>query len=180
MSPMRLSILFAIGLTIALSAAAPASAGTVCQGITGSPAFFAADVAAACPGGANGPSEVNALSVSTDPAGNVVFTDTNPVADGDGPGGCTVSGNVGTCPPNGLGYSFNLGADDDSATVGAVAGSLLTPSTGGPGADHLIGGPLADVLGGGAGDDTIEGGAGDDTLSGGDDVDTIHGGAGSD
>ena len=177
---MRLSIVFAIALTIALVGAAPASAGSVCIDVTGTPAFYAADVAAGCPGGANGASEVNTLSVSSNAAGDVVFTDAgNPVADGDGAGGCTVSGNTGTCPAGGFGYSFNLGAGNDTASVGTLAAGLLS-SSGGDGADHLTGGPLADNLDGGAGDDAIDGGGGDDALSGGDGVDTIHGGPGSD
>src|SRR3954470_14965377 len=144
---MRLSILLATALTIGLVAAAPASAGSACM--TGDTAFFAAaDVGSACPGGANGPGEVNAVTVSVDPAGAIVFTDANnAVADADGPGGCTVSGNTATCP-GALSYAFNLGDGDDSATIGAVANGG-TASTGGDGKDHLVGGPLGDVLDGG-------------------------------
>src|SRR4051794_25880689 len=96
---MRLSILFATVLTIGLIAAAPASAGTVCS-IAGTATFLAADVASGCPTGVNNSSEVNVLSVSADASGNVVFTDLtqNPIVDGDGAGGCTVSGSSGTCP----------------------------------------------------------------------------------
>src|SRR4051795_7614571 len=116
---MRLSILLAIGLTTLLVAAAPASAGTVCA--SGTTATFAAgDVASLC-GGANGPGETNKLTVAGDGAGNVVFTDTSPIADGDGAGGCTASGSTATCPATG--YVFDLGNGDDSATVGSVASS---------------------------------------------------------
>jgi Ca2+-binding RTX toxin-like protein len=174
---MRLSLLFATALTIALVWAAPASAGTVCN-IAGIATFAAADVGANCPSGANSPSEVNSLSVSTNPAGDIVFTDANAaMTDGDGAGGCSVSGNTGTCPGT-TGFVFNLGAGDDTAAVGAVASGGI--STGGPGADHLQGGPLADLLNGGGGDDVLEGGEGDDTLLGGIGVDTLRGGAGSD
>src|SRR3954454_19405433 len=98
---MRLSILLAIVLTTALVAAAPASAGTVCS-VAGVATFAAADVATAC-GGANGPGETNTVTVTTDGSGNVVFTDTQAVTDGDGPGGCDATGNTGTCP-GGLGF----------------------------------------------------------------------------
>src|SRR3954468_18193041 len=177
MGAMRLSLLFATALTIALVWAAPASAGTVCN-IAGIATFAAADVGASCPGGANNPSEVNSLSVSRNAAGDTVFTDANaPMTDGDGPGGCSVSGNTGTCPGT-TGFVFDLGAGDDTATVGAVLSDGM--STGGAGADHLQGGPLGDMLGGGTGDDVVEGGAGDDILLGGSGVDTVRGGAGSD
>src|SRR4051794_5072614 len=171
---MRLSILLAIGLTTALVVAAPASAGTVC--VSGTTAtFVASDVAAGC-GGANGAGETNKLTVAADGSGNVVFTDTNPVTDGDGPGGCTASGNTGTCPATG--YVFNLGDGDDSAAVGSVASA--GPSTGGAGKDTLTGGPFADQLGGGDGNDTISGGAGNDTLNGDANDDTVNGGDGDD
>jgi hypothetical protein len=183
MGPMRLSILCATALTIALVWAAPASAGTVCN-LGGVATFAAADVGATCPAGSNTPSEVNALSVSTNAAGDIVFTDPNAaITDGDGPGGCSASGNTGTCPAT-TGYVFDLGAGDDSATVGSVASRGL--STGGPGADHLQGGPLADSLNGADGPDSLEGGpgrdyltggTGDDTESGGDDADQLDGGA---
>jgi Ca2+-binding RTX toxin-like protein len=181
---MRLSIALATGLTALLAWAAPASAGTVCA--TGTTAVFAAaDVASLCPGATDGPGEANSLIVSTDSAGDIVFTDSVPIADGDGPGGCTATNKTATCP-GALAYRFDLGDGDDSAGVGAVANGGLV-STGGDGKDHLTGGPLADVLDGGAGDDTIEagggndtltGGPGDDRLDGGDDNDSLDGGAG--
>jgi Ca2+-binding RTX toxin-like protein len=175
---MRLSILLATLLTIGLLAAAPASAGTACS-IGNVATFLASDVAAGCPGGANNPSEVNSLAVATNGAGDIVFTDANQaIVDGDGPGGCSVSGKTATCPGV-LSYTFNLGAGDDSATVGAVAnGGAL--STGGDGNDELHGGPLGDVLDGGPGNDVVDGGDGNDELHGGDGVDTMDGGAGAD
>src|SRR3954451_21307780 len=173
---MRLSILLAIVLTTALAAAGPASAGTVCS-LAGVAPFAAADVASTC-GAANGPGETNTLVVSTDGSGNVVFTDTQLVNDGDGPGvGCEVSGNTGTCP-GGLGFRFDLGDGNDTGTVGTVAAGGL--STGGDGADHLNGGVLGDQLDGGDGTDTINGGDGDDSLSGAGGGDTIDGGAEAD
>src|SRR6476660_9775798 len=96
---MRLSIFLAIGLTTLLVAAGPASAGTVCA--SGTTATFAAgDVASLC-GGANGAGEANRLTVASGGAGSVVFTDTNPITDSDGAGGCTTSGNTATCPATG-------------------------------------------------------------------------------
>jgi Ca2+-binding RTX toxin-like protein len=162
---MRLSILLAISLTTALASAAPASAGSVCN-VGGVATFAAADVASSCPVGAAGAGELNSLTVSTDAAGDIVFTDANnAVTDADGPGGCTASGNAGTCPGT-LAFRFDLGSGDDSARIGAVANGGAM-STGGAGNDHLVGGPLGDSLGGGAGDDVENGGAGDDSLDGG-------------
>jgi Ca2+-binding RTX toxin-like protein len=175
MRSMRLSIFVAIFVTIALASAVPASAGSVCN-VGGVATFAAADVAATCPGGANASRELNALTVATDAAGRIVFRDANnPISDG---GGCTVSGNSATCAGT-VAYRFDLGAGDDSATVGAVA-SAGNPSTGGDGRDHLVGGPFVDVLDGGPGDDSLEGGGGADVLHGGDGVDDLRGGTGAD
>src|SRR5918912_849454 len=116
---MRLSILLGTFLTIsAFASAAPASAATVCE-VGGVATFAAADVASAC-GPASGASEVNTLSVTTNSAGDIVFTDTNAITDGDPGTGCTVSAKTATCP-GALAYVFDLGAGNDSATVGAVA-----------------------------------------------------------
>jgi Ca2+-binding RTX toxin-like protein len=175
---MRLSIILVTILTTGLVAAAPASAGTAC--LNGGVATFAAsDVGAGCPGGANAGSEVNALTVSLNAAGDIVFTDTNQaITDGDGAGGCSVANGVATCP-GATGFTFDLGGGDDSATVGNVPNGGLT-STGGSGDDHLVGGPLGDMLDGGPGADVIQGGGGDDTLTGDDGNDTLSGGAGDD
>src|SRR5947209_1512881 len=116
---MRLLILLATVLTIWLVAAVPASAGTVCD-VAGVATFAASDVASECPGGADSTSEVNTLTVATSPSGAILFTDSNPITDGDGPGGCTTSGNTATCAGS-LSYVFDLGGSADSATIGAVA-----------------------------------------------------------
>jgi Ca2+-binding RTX toxin-like protein len=174
---MRLSIIFALALTTALVWVAPASAGSVCM-IGGSATFLAADVGTGCPGGANNPGELNALTVSVNSAGDVVFTDSAPITDGDGPGGCSASGNTGTCP-GAFGFRFDLGDGDDSATVGAIANGGAT-STGGDGKDHLTGGPLGDNLDGGLEDDVVEGGAGNDLLAGSAGADQLRGGSGMD
>jgi Ca2+-binding RTX toxin-like protein len=175
---MRLPISLAVLLTIALVAAAPASAGTVCAS-GGVARFAAADVASECAGSTNGASEVNALTVGTNAGGDIVFTDANhPILDGDGAGGCSVAANTATCPGATV-YQFDLGGGDDSAAVGAVPNGGLV-STGGDGADHLTGGPLNDALDGGPGPDTIDGGPGDDQLNGGAGADSLSGGAGND
>jgi Ca2+-binding RTX toxin-like protein len=173
---MRLSILFALTLTTALVWAAPASAGSVCS-VAGTATFVAADVASGC-GAANGPGELNALAVSVNGAGDVVFTDSAPIADADGPGGCSTTANTATCP-GALGFRFDLGDGDDSATIGAVANGGNT-SVGGDGKDHLSGGPLGDNLDGGPGDDQVNGGDGDDQIAGGSGNDLLNGGNGAD
>src|SRR3954466_111436 len=116
---MRLSILLVTAFLVAFVWAAPASAASACS-VGGVATFAAGDVGANCPGGANGASEANALSVTTNGAGQIVFTDAkNPVTDADGPAGCSASGNTATCP-GGAGFSFDLGAGDDTGTVGPV------------------------------------------------------------
>jgi Ca2+-binding RTX toxin-like protein len=178
MRAVRFSFVFATVLTTALVWVAPASAGTVCN-VAGVATFLAADEAAGCPGGTAATSEVNTLSVSVNGAGDIVFTDAgSSITDGDGPGGCSASGDTGTCP-GALSFRFDLGAGPDSATVGAVAngGSI---STGGAGDDHLAGGPLGDQLDGGAGADVLDGGDGADTLRGGAGDDRLNGAGGND
>src|SRR5258707_4165056 len=112
---MRLPISLALGLTIVLVAAAPASAGSVCMNGTVA-VFGAADVASPACGAANAPGEVNSLTVNTDAAGDIVFTDSNPIADADRARGCTVNGNTATCPKPGA-YTFDVGDGADSATI---------------------------------------------------------------
>jgi Ca2+-binding RTX toxin-like protein len=175
MESMRLSLLFALALIIAFVWAAPASAGVVCA--TGGIATFGANDTDVC-GPPPGASETNALSVSTNAAGAIVFTDSNPITDGDGVGGCTVSGNTATCPGT-LAFRFDLGEGNDTATVGAVAGDSVS-STGGAGNDQLTGGPIGDNLSGGIGNDTLDGGGGNDVLHGDAGADTLKGGDGSD
>jgi hypothetical protein len=100
--------------------------------------------------------------------------------DADGPGGCTASGNTGTCP-GASGFRFDLGDGEDSASVGAAANGGAV-STGGAENDSLDGGATpgcvesggGDELNGDGGDDSLCGGAGpasgngSDALSGGD------------
>ena len=172
---MRLSISLALALTIALLAAGPASAGQVCM--TGTTATFAAeDVASLC-GAPNGPSEVNSVTVSTNGAGDIVFTDTIAITDADGAGGCSVAGTTATCP-GAASYTFDLGDGADKASTATALTAL--PATGGDGADTLAGGSGADNLNGGLGNDTVTGGAGADILAGGAGNDTVTGDAGAD
>src|SRR3954469_10493529 len=105
MKLVRLSILLATLLTIGLISATPASAGSVCA-VGDVATFVAADAASGCPGGADAPSEINALTVSANSAGAIVFTDNSAITDQDGPGGCSASGNTATCPGT-LSYQFN-------------------------------------------------------------------------
>jgi Ca2+-binding RTX toxin-like protein len=172
---MRLSLSFALALTIALVWVAPASAGVAC--VTGGVATFGAADTTAC-GNTPATGEVNALSVSTNGAGAIVFTDSTPITDGDGSGGCTTSGNTATCPGAAT-FQFDLGDGNDTASIGAVPSGIV-PSTGGDGNDRLTGGPLGDNLEGGPGNDVLSGGGGDDTLSGGDGNDSLDGGDGRD
>jgi Ca2+-binding RTX toxin-like protein len=173
---MRAAIALVVG-TVALAAAAPASAGTVCK--IGTTAVFAADDVVSTSGcaGSDSASEVNALKVDVTPAGDIVFSDSAGITDGDGPGGCTVSGATATCTGT-TGYRFDLGGDNDSATI--AAGRPDGTSTGGDGNDTLTGGPGSDALDGGPGNDTVSGGAGDDSLEGGSGDDVVSGGDGND
>ena len=109
---MRLSLLFALALTTALVWATPAFAGRVCA--NGGVATFGANDTAAC-GGTPSAGETNALSVSTNSAGAIVFTDSHPITDADGAGGCTTSGNVATCPGT-FAFQFDLGDGNDTAS----------------------------------------------------------------
>jgi hypothetical protein len=129
--------------------------------------------------------EVNTLTL-TQSAGQVILTDTQtPPTDGDGAGGCTVAGNVATCPP-GAGQVIVLsGNGADTITVDASL-TIASFIDAGDGKDTLVGGPGNDVLFGGGDDDLINGNGGQDTLGGGssdtagssgpDGNNTIHGG----
>src|SRR4051794_29919153 len=121
MAPMRLSFLFALALTIALAWAPSASAGVAC--VNGSVATFGASDTTAC-GNTPATGETNSLSVSANAAGSIVFTDSQPIADGDGAGGCTTSGNTATCPGTSP-ARFDLGDGNDAATIGAVTSDLV-------------------------------------------------------
>ena len=113
-----------------------------------------------------GAGETNNLSIV--PAnGAYVVSDTGAASlvDGDGAGGCTVTGNTASCPIAKLTeIDVALGDRNDVASV-------RTPITehiaGGLGDDRLTGGAAADVLNGDEGVDTLDGGPRADTLNGG-------------
>ena len=168
-------LLTAAVIAVALAAAAaPASAGTVCVDL--GTAIFVEGNSGDCASSA--PAEDNDLTVSVDPSGAIVFTDSNPIVD-DG-SGCVPAGNTATCPASS--FRFALGSLNDTATIAAaVPGNPFgLPSDLGAGADKLNGGPAADTVTGGAGGDEMNGGGGDDALSGGDGGDVIRGGDGND
>jgi Ca2+-binding RTX toxin-like protein len=111
---------------------------------------------------------------------NYLVSDTGvtAIADGDGPGGCTVTGNEATCPAAGV-TSVDVTLLDlvDSATVeGATADRL----DGGTGSDTLTGGAGADALIGGDGNDVLNGEGDNDFLRGGSGADGYNGGTGVD
>lgn len=173
----RTLICAAFTALLLLGLAGSAHAGTAC--LEGTTAVFAAADAVSTSGcaGSDAAGEVNSLQVETNSAGDAVFHDTNPITDGDGPGGCTVNGNFATCP-GATAYRFDLGDQNDSAVVSALHSD--GPSTGGDGNDTLTGGPGADELDGGPGADRLDGGAGDDFLTGGAGGDVENGGDGND
>lgn len=87
------------GTTVALAIGpSDAFAATACE-VGGAAVFAAADVVSSsgCQG-TDGVGEMNSLKVDLNANGDVVLTDSQPITDGDGPGGCSVSGNTATCP----------------------------------------------------------------------------------
>jgi Ca2+-binding RTX toxin-like protein len=170
----RLIVAIAAALSVGLMSASVASAGTVCK--VGTQALFSAPDIAGCGGGAAA-GEANSVKVDTNAAGDIVITDSKPITDGDGAGGCTVSGATAVCPGT-TGYLAQLGDGNDSLTVGNTRSAGA--STGDDGADTMKGGPGPDAFDGGAGADTLSGGAGDDLLMGGDGNDVVTGGEGND
>ena len=108
----------------------------------------------------------------------VTDTGVSAIADGDGPGGCSVTGNEATCPVAGVaGVHVTLSDLIDTATVqGATADRL----DGGAGSDTLTAGAGADVLLGGDGNDVLNGESANDVLQGGTGADHYNGGAGAD
>lgn len=156
---MKVLLILAATAVLALGAAPSASAGSAC--LVGTTAVFAAADSDAC-AVAPAPGETNSLKVDRNAAGDVVLTDSVPIDDADGAGGCAVNGTTAICPGAEF-YRADLGDLNDSLTVAAaVAGDGAT--TGGAGNDTLKGGPGNDQLLGGAGNDVLTGGAGDDQL----------------
>jgi Ca2+-binding RTX toxin-like protein len=99
----------------------------------------------------------------------VIDTGVTAIADGDGTGGCTVTGNEASCPAAGV-MTVDVATDDlvDIVTIGGATNDLVD------------GGAGSDVLEVGAGHDTVLGGDGNDDLHGGDGNDAMRGGAGAD
>ncbi|MEA2231952.1 MAG: hypothetical protein QOD83_1768 [Solirubrobacteraceae bacterium] len=182
---------FALALTMttcALMAAGATPAGAASVAVTASPFFGSTTFTDTA-------NEVNTVTLSQDGTGQLIFTDTTtPPVDGDGPGGCTVSGNVATCPapaPDSFDVTVSAGANDDTITM---SDTVSTPAraSGGDGNDTLNGSARADVLFGDNGNDNLSGNGGDDVLAGGigdpfffvgpgdDGDDKLSGGAGKD
>ena len=128
--------------------------------------------------------EQNNVTV-TETATDFVFTESGsgvpPVANPGG--GCTVTGNVATCPKAGVEYTIRVAVFDlnDTVTMNVDPPPLLldTILDGGSGNDVLIGGPGNDDLIGGPGDDVLRGNAGLDLLLGNDGDDTMSTGPGA-
>ena len=181
---------------------ASASAGTVMAGT-------APGAAAVTFRDNNNAGEVNTLTYSNPVGSTVQLIDTtSPLGDVDGPGGCSVVGNVATCPEFGTNYlSATLSAGGaipttennsltglDSLPVSATGGGGVDTITTSGGADSVTGNDGNDVIDGGGGGDVLDGGAifgsdgadqvaggeGNDRIQGGSDGDTLMGGGGDD
>jgi Ca2+-binding RTX toxin-like protein len=127
--------------------------------------------------------EQNNVTV-TETATDYVFTESGsgiPPVENQG-GGCTVTGNVTTCPKGGVEYTIRVAVFDlnDTVTINVnpPTGLVDTIVEGGAGNDVLNGGPGNDDLIGGAGDDVLLGNAGLDHLLGDDGDDTMSTGPG--
>jgi Ca2+-binding RTX toxin-like protein len=107
--------------------------------------------------------------------GNLVVTDAGvtSIADADGAGGCTATGNRATCPTAGITrIRIRLGDLNDVLSVSAAlptTASLL----GEGGDDYLAGGIQGEFMDGGDGNDTIRPGSGGDHVDGGPGSDTV-------
>jgi Ca2+-binding RTX toxin-like protein len=136
--------------------------------------------------------EANDVTVTQAPDGTVTFQEHRAgvtVDDVDGDGGCTVAGQVVTCPATDRIEVFGRDGADEIDASGLLA-SARAELRGNAAADTLIGGPGIDKLFGEApppgtpagqgGVDTIHGGGGDDTIDGGQAGDVLRGDAGRD
>jgi Ca2+-binding RTX toxin-like protein len=100
----------------------------------------------------------------------VVDTGVTALADGDGPGGCTVSGNSAICPDtqHALFVKVDLGDMNDSVRLETdVHDQEWAPDSlliGGPGNDTLVGTIRDDTFRGGPGNDSFYGNVGTDTA----------------
>lgn len=154
-------VVLAAGLTSGLTsvlASAPAMAATVAA--AGPTLTYTA-----------GLGEINQLTVSAAGA-DYVLTDAGvgAIADGDGPGGCSVAANTATCPAAAAALlAVDLADWDDSATLTVPVDASIE---GGQGNDVLTGGDGDDVLDGGPGPTSIFDPPDDDVLNGAGGTDT--------
>src|SRR3954451_9968904 len=170
---MRLVIATAALACLALPAAAAADTTVASSGGVFSSLTITGDSVAA---------DNSTISVAPGPPGNVTVSDTVNLIDGDGAGGCTVTGMTATCPSPGtieasLGdgsdtislqagldaFFNNLSGDAGNDTLNAAAGSASLNA--GPGTDMPTAGAGFDFLHGGAGSALPNGGPGRDTAS---------------
>jgi hypothetical protein len=146
----HLGIALGAMLVVMLLAAGPAMGASIA--LTGSTLTYTAE------------GEQNNVSVEQGTDGSLTVTDTVPLTDEDGVGGCNVVDNVATCPPAGS-ITAEAGDFDDTFTLGS---SVTVPAelSGGGGVDTLTGGSGNDTLHlrvNGAGD-SASCGAGEDTV----------------
>jgi hypothetical protein len=139
----------ALGATLVFMLLAAGSAMAANVGVSGTPAQlqYSADA-----------DKENNVSVDQlgDGSFTVTSTDSDPLVDVDGVGGCQVVANVATCTPASS-ITADVGDRDDTVTLAA---SVTVPAelSGGDGVDTLTGGNGNDTLrirGGGAGDSAI-------------------------
>ena len=155
-----------IGVTFAAFASLPAVANAATVGTDGTTIEYTA---------ALGETNQTAIVAS---GTDIVFTDAgaSSLVDGDGAGGCSVSGGVATCPLTSFvatHVTLAAGADTLGATGNLAPLTQLTVDAG-SGADTVNGGNGADILLGGGGNDTIDGNQGADTVLAGTGNDTMQ------
>ena len=155
-----------IGVTFAAFASLPAVANAATVGTDGTTIEYAA-----------GLGETNQTAIVASGT-DIVFTDAgaSSLVDGDGAGGCSVSGGVATCPLTSFvatHVTLAAGADTLGATGNLAPLTQLTVDAG-SGADTVNGGNGADILLGGSGNDTLDGNQGTDTVLAGTGNDTMQ------
>src|SRR3954468_15520313 len=152
------------------------------------PAAAAADTTVASSGGVFSSLTITGDSVAADNSnisvapgtpGNVTVSDVVNLVDGDGAGGCAVTGMTATCPSPGT-ITASLGDGNDTITLQAGLESFFNTLSGDAGNDTLNGAEASDSLNGGPGNDTLNAGAGFDFLDGGAGSDVLNGGPGQD
>ena len=105
---------------------------------------------------------------------DLIVTDSGVPAltDGDGDGGCTVSGRIARCALAGL-SSVRVYTKDGN-DIAIASGAQRVSLSGGDGNDQLTGGDGADTILGEAGNDLLAGGRAADTMKGGDGTDRVR------